>query len=310
MSGLPQEAPTTDPARAEGPGASDSAATAPEAAHPAPATTGAAAHVTAAAPEMTYVYAVGRDLAPLEELAARTPGVDGGPLRAVRDGELVALVSSVPADSFDEGGLHAQLEDLARLEALARAHHAVVDAAFAATTVLPMRLATVYLDDSRAREVLVREAARLGRLLDLLDGQVELGLKVYADAAAARRPAAAPTATSPGRAYLQRRRTEQRQSRDLYREAAQLAEEAARLADSLARARVVHRPQQGELAATRAENIANEAYLVPAGSAAAFRDRLTALAADTPGVFVEVTGPWAPYSFTDSPVPEATGGPR
>jgi hypothetical protein len=69
----------------------------------------------------------------------------------------------------------------------------------------------------------------------------------------------------------------------------------------LGRARVAHRPQQGELAPGAGENIANEAYLVPAGSVPEFRQAVSGLAGQAPGVRIEVTGPWAPYSFATPP---------
>jgi hypothetical protein len=55
------------------------------------------------------------------------------------------------------------------------------------------------------------------------------------------------------------------------------------------------------------ENIANEAYLVARADVAEFRAAVASLAADTPGVRVEVTGPWAPYSFTARPETEGAG---
>ncbi|MEU0405002.1 GvpL/GvpF family gas vesicle protein [Streptomyces sp. NPDC006197] len=252
--------------------------------------------------EMSYVYALGRVGEPaLRDAVARLAGVDGRALRLVESAGLAAVVSSVPSGAFGEQGLRAQLEDMARLEVIARSHHAVVDAAFAGTTVLPMRLATVYLDDVRVAEMLT---ARRGRFLDLLarlDGHVELGMKVYADAGAVAPPEAEgeaeAVAESPGRAYLRRRRAQRRSAQDLHRAAAGAAEEAVRVAEGLSRARVVHRPQQGGLAPARGENIANEAYLVPTGEVGRFMAALGASADATPGVRVEVTGPWAPYSF-------------
>ncbi|MGW4299191.1 GvpL/GvpF family gas vesicle protein [Streptomyces sp. NPDC004646] len=252
--------------------------------------------------ELRYVYAVGRDEGALDRVTGLVTGVDGHSLHAVRGGGLTALVSGVPADRFEEATLTAQLEDLDRLERLARAHHAVVDAAFAETTVLPMRLATVYRDEARVAAMLAERRVPFGELLDLLDGHVELGVKVYAvPQSAAQAPASSTSsepdaaATTPGRAYLRRRRAQRDTVRNAYRVATDLAEVAAREAEVLAAARVTHRPQQGEWSEGRGENVANEAYLVPVGAVEEFRARLGSLA--RPGVGVEVTGPWAPYSF-------------
>lgn len=209
-------------------------------------------------PAHSYVYVLGRAGTALETAAAQLTGVRDGSLRAVTAGRLAALVSSVPADAFSEEGMKAQLENLTELEEIARRHHAVVEAAGTHATVLPMRLATVYLDDARVRSMLEARGAEFDELLSLLEGHAEVGVKVYADARAAAKasppdspdPAASPV--SPGRAYLQQRRARQRTHRDAYRAAGAVAEEVRVRASALARDRVVHRPQQGNSPPVRA----------------------------------------------------------
>ncbi|MCF3963955.1 GvpL/GvpF family gas vesicle protein, partial [Streptomyces fuscigenes] len=145
---------------------------------------------------VSYVYAVCRADAPDPPAVPSAP-----PLRLVRRGGLAAVVASVPEGEFGTRGLEARLNDLEQLEVLARAHNAVVDAVHAVTTVLPMRLATVYLDDGRVADVLDTGAGEFGGLLDWLDGQEELGVKVYATPTApdrAARPAPAPADAGTG----------------------------------------------------------------------------------------------------------------
>ncbi|MFI9048475.1 GvpL/GvpF family gas vesicle protein [Streptomyces sp. NPDC053427] len=264
---------------------------------------------------LIYVYGVARDAdgAPAEALAGLR-GVADAPVHLVRagdDDEVVAAVSPVPAQDFQEAALTAHLEDLDWLESVARAHHRVIEALAARTTVLPLRLATVYLDDDRIRDMLeARREAFAERLTDLA-GHEEWGVKISVEAPPAARhppepsakpdPAAASAADpelSPGRAYLSRRRA-QRHARD---EAHRDAERAAERVEAAARAhavdRVRHRPQQGELARGPGENVINDAYLVPLRHAESFRTDVMRAADGLSGVCVEVTGPWAPYSFS------------
>ncbi|MFJ5224922.1 GvpL/GvpF family gas vesicle protein [Streptomyces sp. NPDC088400] len=269
---------------------------------------------------MSYVYAIGRSDTLLRTTVSRLTGVGGGVLRTVSDGALAALVSSVPADAFGAEGMKAQMEDLERLEMIARSHHAVVEAACGTTTVLPMRLATVYLDDTRVAAMLQERGQDFGELLARLEGRVEMGVKVYADPAAAvtRRPvpAVADRQESPGRAYLRQRREQRRGHQDAYRAAGSVAAQVPGRVAALVRARVAHRPQQGELASGAGENIANEAYLVPVEHVEEFRQAPNCLTDDgVSGVRVEVTGPWAPYSFatpdlTPSPNPSPNPAPN
>ncbi|BDH12108.1 GvpL/GvpF family gas vesicle protein [Streptomyces hygroscopicus] len=266
---------------------------------------------------ISYVYAIGRTGPALDASARQLTGLRDGPLRTVTAGRLTALVSSVPADAFSAEGMKAQLEDLTELERIARSHHAVVEAAYTGAMVLPMRLATVYLDDARVRSMLDERDTEFDALLSRLEGHAEVGVKVYADAraaAAAEAPAAgasgsaapgspapAASAVSPGRAYLQQQRAQRRTHRDAYRAAGAVAADVrVRVAD-VARDMVAHRPQQGELASGTGENIANEAYLVPTDRIGEFHRALKGLADGVPGVRVEFTGPWAPYSFATPP---------
>ncbi|WP_330456344.1 GvpL/GvpF family gas vesicle protein [Streptomyces sp. NBC_00820] len=254
---------------------------------------------------MTYVYAVARATDGLEEFSASLEGVAGAPVRLVPDshGTLAFVVSHVPAEDFQEEALKRHLEDLDWLEAIARAHHGVVEALAMHTTLLPLRLATVYLDDARARDVLDAGRAQFAQRLARLVDHVEWGVKIYVE------PSAAPAAPepsrmadlTPGRSYLRDRR-HQRSLRDSVYQAAQQAAETIEAAGRrLATERACHRVQQGALAGPSGENVVNDAYLVPRENCEEFRAEVTHAADGLQGVRVEVTGPWAPYSFVLSP---------
>ncbi|MER6531864.1 GvpL/GvpF family gas vesicle protein [Streptomyces sp. NPDC001508] len=252
---------------------------------------------------LCYAYAVVRSAESERIALAGVRGVADAPVGLVRSGRVAAVVSAVPGEEFSEAALKDALEDMRWLEATARAHHQVIEALAARTTVLPLRLATVYLDENRVREILHEQEAAFAGLLDRLADHVEWGVKVYVEAVPA--PAPAPEAAggradeaNPGRAYLRSRRHQRQEREDAWR----LAEEAVRRTEEQARGLAVertrHRPQQGSLAQVPGENVANDAYLVPRGLAEEFRDRMLHAADGLHGVRVDVTGPWAPYSFT------------
>ncbi|MET8536980.1 GvpL/GvpF family gas vesicle protein [Streptomyces sp. NPDC005065] len=261
---------------------------------------------------ISYVYAVSRVGSAAEEAIASLAGLGGRSPHTVCAAGLVAVVSSVPEATFGTEGLTAQLEDLERLEVIARTHDAVVEAASRSTAVLPMRLATVYLDDSRVASMLEARSEELHGLLSWLEGHVELGVKVYADpsSAASEQPGAEKPGSAlqgPGQAYLRRRQAQRRGRQDAYRAAAAAASRIAEHLTPLASSRVSHRPQQGELASGAGENIANDAYLVPVRSEAEFRAAVAQENGEVPGVRIELTGSWAPYSFVGAVTTEYQG---
>jgi hypothetical protein len=266
---------------------------------------------------VTYAYAVARAHPDLPRALTGLTGVAGAPVHLIAEGgkehgdaDIVLVVSSVPAADFREEGLRRHLEDLDWLEAVARAHHAIVEEVAARAPALPLRLATVYRDDSSARDML-RSAVRLfAERLDHLADQVEWGVKIYVEATVPPTPAApeSPSADiSPGRAYLSARRRQRGDREAFHRAAQEAAERVGNVAGAYATDRAAHRPQQGALAGDAGENVFNDAFLVPRGHGEAFRTEAARAGRGLAGIRVEVTGPWAPYSFA-MPVNDTDGG--
>src|SRR5919202_4077179 len=82
-------------------------------------------------------------------------------VQLLRHAGLAALVAAVPLGEFGAEALRERLEDLERLEALARAHEEVLDAALALGPVVPFRLCTIYEGAEGLRAMLERERAGL-----------------------------------------------------------------------------------------------------------------------------------------------------
>ena len=103
----------------------------------------------ATGPSAVWAYAVAERvrLACLDKLE----GVGGGRVRAVAAAGLTAIAGDVSLAEFGEAALRRNLENLAWLEATARAHHQVIETVAGEGPVVPMRLATVYRDDARRR---------------------------------------------------------------------------------------------------------------------------------------------------------------
>ncbi|WP_256106034.1 GvpL/GvpF family gas vesicle protein [Streptomyces sp. ODS05-4] len=267
--------------------------------------------------ELVYVYGVAAAGSGLVETVPALRGVGGEGVRVVEDSGLAAVVGPVAAADFEQAPLAAHLEDLAWLEAVARAHHEVVDAVAAAGPVLPLRLATVYRDEDAVRALLAEGRAVFAPRLEKLAGQVEWGVKVHLAPTVPAAPpageparAAGPGSAGAGRAYLRARGHERRSREGAYREAAAAVAEVRAAAAAYATEQVRHRVQQGALAGGGPENIANDAFLVPSDSCAAFLTAVRRAAESLPAVRVEITGPWAPYSFAalDDAVPAPGGG--
>lgn len=262
---------------------------------------------------LTYVYGIIRPPgAAARDAIARAAGVDGAAVHLVDHDDLTAVVSPVPARAFDAAALRERLEDLADLEALARAHHAIVDLAAAYGTVLPLRLATVYRGDDRVAGMLARGRPRFTAALDRLAGRAEWGVKVYTTPVRPEPAEPAPPVRDGGahmgRDYLRRRKRQRQDAEETLRQAAGFAERVDEELTGLAADVRHHRPQNPRLSGASGDNVLNAAYLVDAAHAAAFTTAAHALDGAVPGTHVELTGPWAPYSFTVADATEPTAG--
>ncbi|MFD4601684.1 GvpL/GvpF family gas vesicle protein [Streptomyces sp. NPDC058464] len=215
---------------------------------------------------LRYVYAVCRPFT--AALQAQLTGVAGAPPGLLRHHGLVAVVSTVPEGDFADEPLRDHLEDREWLAATARAHQGVIDALTTVTTPLPLRPAMVFPDDSGVRIMMEAREAYFLQTLDRLEGRVEWGVQVHAD-----------------------------------------PPEQWRAAEELARAlheRLSGRAEDSRLFGTSVQKPLDAAYLVPRADSEEFVELVDRTKETAPGIRVELTGPWAAYSFTE-PTTESTG---
>jgi hypothetical protein len=230
-------------------------------------------------------------------------GVAGTTVRTATAAGLTVLVSDVDLAEFGEAALRRNLEDLAWLEKVARAHHEVIDTAARLFPLLPARLATVYSSDASMAAVLTAHGQHLRAALRRVGGRMEWGVKAYAEPERGKRlPAREEQAQGGGRsagmAYLKRRRAQLSAGQDFRRIAAASAQGVhSELSGHAAQARL-YPPQAAELTGNRAPMLLNAAYLLDASSATGFASVVAAAATEHPELRLELTGPWPPYSFT------------
>jgi hypothetical protein len=251
--------------------------------------------------DLRYVYAV---CLPFDAPVPALTGVAGTPLRRLTYGELVAIVSDVGEEDFAESALRERLEDLDWVSATARSHEAVVAALMTVTSPLPLRLGTVFHEEDGVRSMLRTQKDRFQELLDRVEDRVEWGVKVYLylpDTA----PETEQERAATGRDYLRRRSHRHTVHESQWRKAEGIS---GALHAELARHAVdtrLHRPQGTVLSGVRGRNILNAAYLVDRERSGEFakivevkKDEAVAMADSPQELRVELTGPWAAYSFS------------
>jgi hypothetical protein len=162
-------------------------------------------------------------------------------------------------------------------------HEEVVEALMEDRDLLPVRFGTRMEDETAAARALGERHRELARALDRVRGAVELSVRVIGEHE--EDPPAPDDATS-GADYLRAR----------VRSAAAHEKVVAAVHDPLtADARA-----STQLAASAPGELLRAAYLVERGRVNAFVDHVTCLQAAHPDLRLLCTGPWPPYSFTES----------
>jgi hypothetical protein len=253
-----------------------------------------------------YVYCiVGAGAIELDGISARID--DAHPLTLMRAGAVGAIASAVSLEEFGEVPMRERLDDLGWLEQTARAHEQVLDEVRGQTTVLPLRLCTVYRTEESVREMLARESRLLEATLARLAGKTEWGVKIFVHASMLEQELAAedtneledPFAEArPGEAYMLSRRRETVRREELASIVEERCEQAHAELSAGASEVMLNQPQPPELAGHAGEMALNGAYLVEDARAdefAAVVERLQEQHA--PALEIELTGPWPAYNF-------------
>jgi Gas vesicle synthesis protein GvpL/GvpF len=245
------------------------------------------------------------------ELPGGLSGIsERGAPRLVGAAGVAALVSPVPLSEFGEEALRENLNDLAWLERMVRAHEAVLDGMLADGTLVPMRVCTIYRGEEQVRAMLEDRAPLFRDELRRLEGRAEWGVKIYADrerldghvrtqSDQARRLAGEVADGPEGGAYLARKKLDALVRDEADAMLTEVVREAHARMEEWASASVVLPGQNRELSGHDGEMVFNGAYLVEHDRVEAVAGLLSGLDSQYRpcGLAFELTGPWPPYNF-------------
>jgi hypothetical protein len=248
-------------------------------------------------PSAAYLYCVVR--AATRPSMTRAPdGMPGGARPAVHRiaPSLWIVAADVPLDVYGPQAIEPRLQDLDWVSQAALAHEAVVEHLTRArgTTVIPMKLFTLFSSLERAAADVAARRGAIAQTMRRIAGAQEWGVRVF------RRPAAASglRAAQPasGAAFLRARK----EMRDAATGARGAAADAARAAfDRLRRLARDARVRDARQEPGTNPPILDAAFLVASTSRARFTSeaRRQAQALAAAGADLTLTGPWPAYHF-------------
>ncbi len=261
--------------------------------------------------ELVWAYCV---LRAGDEFPEDLPGVHpASGVRPVRGDDLIALVSSVPRGQFGSEPLHRNMNDIGWLERVARAHERVLDATLQLSTIVPLRLCTLYETADGVARMLEREHDAFAEALQRLEGRAEWAVKVLIDEERLMRAAQTSgghngaterelEGQSEAGAYMLRRRLEREYRAAADALASEVAQEVHAGLQGWAIDTVTRPPQNRELSGHEGTMVLNAAYLLPHERVDELRELVAGLEARYAelGARIELSGPWPPYNFVSA----------
>lgn len=257
-----------------------------------------------------YLYGiVGSDApAPAEELV----GLEGNPVRLLREADLAAIVGEVPRGAYADEALDARLGDLAWVGERGLAHERVLDWFAERGPVIPLSLFSLHEDEERVRSRLAQEAERVRPLLERLRGRREWRVKLWRrdSVVGEHLDELSPTlkalsseieSAPPGKRYLLLKKRDAARAEELRVVAERVGHLLFEALDEESDQGMVIPAPRGAPETGRVLTL-DSAWLVGEEDFPGFQQRLGQIAGEfqSNGFEFEFTGPWPPYHFTDS----------
>ncbi len=247
----------------------------------------------------TYLYCLVKS--PKRPSLGKAPsGVPGGaaPRAIAASPGTWLVVSDVPRDQYNSTAIDAGLRNLDWVADRAVGHEAVIEYVARSADLVPMKLFTIFRDDSRAIAH-IAERRDVAGIFKRIAGSAEWSVRMMAGAPSdekATKKTAADLQPLPatGTSFLMQKKSE----RDATRESVAVARRAVEkvYADLARIARDAVR-KEGDLVGTAV--LLDAAFLVRRSDQAKFRSAARRLAATAHEAGCELTlsGPWPPYNF-------------
>lgn len=229
-----------------------------------------------------YVYCLAEgvdDLAGGSDKPNSVSGIAGAPVRSLKIGNFVVLVSDFAGD----------VVPVTRENALA--HAAVVQSVLDVTTPLPFRFGALVTEQQLENYVSSRHEA-LKSQLERVRGCVEMSVKIIWDRGWAEQPAAISDRDKPGTAFLSEKRQQILGGEARTAEAKRVAEWLeSQIHDVVKETRMNANPTEKLIIAA--------AHLVERDRVQQYRTQVAEARRERPELHFLVSGPWPPYSFAN-----------
>ena len=271
--------------------------------------------------EGLYLYCIREKT--IDTPAISTQGIDGkGEVYALPFQNIEAIVSKVLLEEFASEEIQRKAqEDLNWIKTKAFVHEKVVEEAMSKNgkilNLIPMRFGTLFQDEVRLEEALVKDYSRVMQVLERIRGKQEWSVKLYlGDREQVKHTITESNETilkkekeiassSEGMAFFLEEQLKEVISKEVEKEISKMIEGAFESLNKRAVTAVKNKILGKEFMRRQEPMVLNAAYLVLEEKMGAFKKEAEDLNQQMQGkgFFIEYSGPWPAYNFTHSPSP-------
>jgi hypothetical protein len=254
--------------------------------------------------ELIYVYCISNS----PNIHIRD--IESHGLKTLRFGDFNVIIKYVSYDEFSEENFKKNVSDYKWLETNAREHIGVISKIMEQGTVIPFKFGTIYMNHAGLEKFITDYSASLIENFYNLEGKEEWSVKIYCDRKSlsekidelseeASELEKQIMASSPGKAFLLRRKKSDLIENEMDRLCKRYGQEYYDEFNKLSQATVLNNLLPKEFTGRQDTMILTATFFVLKSNVSEFKDTVNRLRKKdgNSAFFIEATGPWPPFSF-------------
>lgn len=252
---------------------------------------------------LIYGYGVIEEKLPI---AIDITGLEQGEIGLIPFKDLFAVVSYVSEKNFSQEAIDKNFKNMGWLTENAPVHEKVIEAVMEKTAIIPFKFCTIFKTRDNLAEMLEEKYAELKYNLNHLKDRVEMGVKVYFDAAGLKDEIKAESAEikdlekeaeqkTPGAAYFVRQKIDillkEKVRQKLSGKKKEIFEKMEIFGEEVKQNDLLNKKMTGK------EMLLNMVFLVEKKNLATFKAEIETVKKEFPRFEFELWGPFPPYNF-------------
>ena|SRR3989338_1653198 len=225
---------------------------------------------------------------------------------------LYAVVSNVSTDEFSEENLKKNLADLEWIKTKAGIHEKTIETVMKDSCVIPFKFGTIFNTEENLKIMLKKHISKFKDNLKYLEGKEEWGVKIYCDMDKLRENLIREdkgllnidkeiNSASPGKAFILKKKKDELVNTSVNKKLNDYGQLIFERLNQHSIQSCINKLLPREVTERKEEMILNSAFLIKKDKIENFVNVKSALKElfEERGFFLDFTGPWPPYNFTN-----------